>query len=265
MKIISDDMLDLIIASPDEEALPLLKDALARVEDSVVPCRTDLFMPMFMWSQLAERYAPARDALAMLRDKQIERLLSGDRYFGKDDGSEQPAWMRIQRFHLIIQINRELQDHRSTYQTFRGIEASEPALALEYGCLALDALIDARDFARASRYHGDPLEKLDNVNRQARTLPLLPAHHTAPRLAADLTNLVTGVRQGMAILKGVGNEGAADLLRQALLVGIESGELRALAQRELDAPGTITREVVAHEMANDRPDAERVTQPPPTC
>lgn len=61
-----------------------------------------------------------------------------------------------------------------------------------------------------------------------------------------MTNLVRAVRIGMVVLRDNDQD---DGLREALVDGLDSGELKALAKRELDAPGTITREIVDHQMA----------------
>ena len=41
------------------------------------------------------------------------------------------------------------------------------------------------------------------------------------------------------------------LLRAALLAGLETEYLRGWALRELDEPGTLIRELVAHQMAQE--------------
>ena len=107
------------------------------------------------------------------------------------------------------------------------------------------------DFALAERYRGDPLASLEGVNDQARCAPLFPLPGQAPRLAAELMNLATAVRLGAAILRGLGRGSEAEALRASLLAGLATAELKEWARRELDLPGTITREIVDRQMAQD--------------
>jgi hypothetical protein len=248
-----EDVNTLMEAGRHEDALRLLQAAFGAVEQAVEPTRLHLFMTMFQWQRLVEQYMPARAALAAVRDDQVARLLAGDLVVGRDAAAAAsvPAYQRIGRFALIVDMNDTLHDARSTQALFAQLHASHPALARSNAWRALPALVEAGDFALADRYRDDPLALLDAVNFNARTLPLYPPPRQAPRLAADLTNLVRDARIGIAVLRGLGDEGAADALRAALLDGLEDAAVRALAQRELEAPGTITREIVERRMAQD--------------
>lgn len=77
----------------------------------------------------------------------------------------------------------------------------------------------------------------------------------APRLAATLTGLVGEVAVTIAVLDGLGRPEEAQAARTALLDGLCDCALRDLAQQELAAPGTITRAIVAHQMALEEPRA----------
>jgi hypothetical protein len=163
------------------------------------------------------------------------------------------AFQRASRFSLICQMNEIIDDARSTCELFARLDVSAPALARRHAAQALPAIVEAGDFALADRYRSAPLAHLDAVNATARDLPLFPAPGAAPRLAAELSNLLGDVRIGMAVLRGQGHAAQADAVRHTLLAGLASDVLRAMAQRELDDPGSITRELVAHQMAQERP------------
>lgn len=233
------------------EALALLERQFAEIEGEAAPARTRYFMPMFQLELLLEHYAPARAAMVALRDAQAARLLAGDLYCGTDPAPVKNAFYRVERFSLVVQMNETLKDVRSTYDVFRQIEAQRPDLARAYAWSALAAMVEVGDFALANRYRREPLSLLQAVNAGARDLPLFPPPRQAPRLAADLTNLVTDVRISMAVLRGLGDSNGSDTLRDALLSGLVSTELKELARRELDEPGTITRAVVEHQMAEE--------------
>ena len=237
------------------EALRLLQQyTAAAAADSVSPPAPSRFIVMLEWTFLTEVYASARDALRTICDGHIARLLAGDLYLPPDERTARQddamPW-RPTRFSLIVEMNEILGDARSTYDLFARLEAEQPALARRYAWQALPAIVEAGDFAMADRYRGDPLRLLQEVNQAALTLPLFPPNRKAPRLAADLMNLTRSVRIGIAVLHGLGRAAEADGLRAALLAGLALDGVRALAQRELDAPGTILRELTAHQMAQE--------------
>lgn len=148
-------------------------------------------------------------------------------------------------------MNEKLADARATHALFVELEARQPELAQRYAWQALPAIVESGDFALADRYRGGPLALLDQVNVHALTMPLIPPPGKAPRLSADLSNLVKDARLGAAVLHGLGREAEAIALRKALLAGLTSDALRVMAQRELDDPGTIIRELVACQMAQE--------------
>ncbi|MFK3737408.1 hypothetical protein [Massilia sp. TN1-12] len=236
-------------AGRHDEALAALLEVFAELDGPGASAGISVFFTMFMWSRLAPDYAPARDALAALRDEQVRKLLAGDERFGVDaEGDSGYAHMR-ERFAIVVDMNEILGDPASTRAMFIELERQDPVRAARRSWQVMKALVDTGDFARADRYRGDPLRLLDGVNLDARTLHLFPPAGGAPRLAADMMNLTNDVRIGMAVLRGLGRADEAEALRTALLDGLESPELRALAERELHAPGTINREITAHRIA----------------
>lgn len=247
------DVAALLKAGRYEEALHLLGQLFDEAESEPAPSRTRYFMTMFEWKLLLEEHPPAQAPLRARRDAQVERLLAGAEYCGTapGGGDAEYDYHRASRFSLIYEMNGLLRDECSTYETFSQLDATQPVQARRYAHMALPAVVAMQDFALAERYCGDPLDLLHNVNVGAHELPLFPPPWEAPRLAADLSNLVKAVRIGIAVLRGRGKDAEADRLREAMLDGLEAAELKDLARRELDQPGTITREVVAHQMAEE--------------
>lgn len=235
-------------AGRHEEALDLVRAVFADVDGATVPDHANPFMTMFLWQMLAHEYAPARAALAHTRDAQARRLLAGERLFGAPVAPGDHAPQRS-RFALVVEMNEILADPAATHALFCALVDTDPGLARSHAWLALPAIVAVGDFALAERYRGDPLALLEPLTLNARTLPLLPPPGAAPRVAAELMNLVRDVRIGIAVLDGLGRADEARALRAALLDGLESEALRALALRELAAPGSINDAVVAHQMA----------------
>lgn len=248
-------MAKLMQEGASEAALALLEEALRSEEFTVAPERPDIFMTMFLWTHLAGQYPPARVALQELRDKQAERLLAGDVYFGPDGSGAAEQFGFISRFSLIVDINEKLGELLSTCELFLKLHSDHPALARRYARSALPALVDAGQFAMADQYRDDPLRRLEAVNEVALTFALHPQPFEAPRLAAELTNLVSDVRIGAAVLRGLGRANEADALLETLLSGLSSNVLKTAARRELGAPGTIMREFVDHQMLLEARDA----------
>ena len=234
------------------EALSLLQELFAEAERESRPGRPRFFMTMFQWALLAGVYAPARTALEEVRQAQVAQLLAGDLHCGAGaSASHEGDVPRTARFSLIVEMNRILRDAQSTTDLFVQLDTRHPELARRYARHALPALVETGDFALADRYRTNPLALLDEVSDIARRLPLFPTNGKAPRPAGELIDLTMDVRIGMAVLRGLGHEAASDALGLAMLVGLESSEVRGLAQRELDGPGTINREIVAHKMAQE--------------
>jgi len=236
-------------AGRHDELLSLLRQSLAGVELDVAPHRTRFFITMFEWKLLAEHYMPARTALKTVREEQIAHLLAGELYVGKPDPRGRTETReRADRFLFIAEINDILADASSTYALFTRLAAERPELARRYAWRALPAMVGAGDFALADRYRQDPLKLLAEVNRAAKDWPLFPPP-LHPRTSSELSNLVGDVRTGMDVLRGLGRAPEADALRAALLSGLDTGELREWAQRELEEAGSITRHFVARQMA----------------
>jgi len=246
-----DKAIELQEAGRHAEALALLERQLAAVEREAAPDRNRYFMPMFQLKLLLEDYPPARAAMVALRDLQAARLLAGELYTGTDPAPLKETYRRVERFSLVVDMNDDLGDARSTYDIFRRLEARQPEVARVYARRALPAMVEVGDFALADRYRGKPLDLLHTVNVNARDMPLFPPPRQAPRLSAELSSLVTDVRIGMAVLRGLGDAAGSDALRAALLDGLASAELKDMARRELDEPGTIVRDVVARQMAEE--------------
>lgn len=241
---------DLRQAGRLDEVLQVLERRYAATERMPAPERTDYFFTLFEWKMLIETYPPAAGALARARDEQARRLLAGEYYVGS--GAHDPMqFQRADRFGLMIEMNRTLRDPGSTRAVFLQLEAQDPELARRDAYRALAAIVEAGDFALAERYRRDPLDLLAQVNCAAATLPLFPPGREAPRLAGDLMNLTGDVRIAIAVLRGLDRTAEAEAVRSALLAGLANDELRTVAQRELEVPGTIGNILAEGRMALD--------------
>lgn len=230
----------------NDDALRLLVELFDRIKTGAPGTDKLHFITMFEWSQLTEEYRPAYEALVCARDEQMRCLLDGDEIFG----NRAAPWPQS-RFCLIVDMNQTLKDTRATYELFKQFASLRPAFAQREAYLALPAMVEVGDFVLAQQYLSAPLERLDELNQQASRLPLFPPARVAPRLAAELTNFMRDVILGASVLEGLGRNTEAKSLRSAALSGITSDEMRALAESEIANPGTIMRELTAHQMLVD--------------
>lgn len=214
---------------------------------------------MFEWELVLAQYPPAHAALRQLRDGQVALFRAGDLHFGLPHvpAYDDARTMHRSRFSVIVEINRLIRDPSITCALFSELDARDPVLARTYAHQVLPDLVAGDQIALADRYRGDPLQCVEECNALARTFPLLPAARQAPRLAAMLMGLLRDVHIAIAVLRGLDQPETALALRRALLAGLQDPAMRALAQRDLDAPGAISRELVDHQMAleaMERPD-----------
>jgi hypothetical protein len=151
------------------DALQSLLAAYGRLLQSEEAGRGNEFGIMFAWRLLSQAHAPARAALARLRDEQAAHLLDGDFAFASGR-----AWPRT-RFDLIRQMNDILGDTHATWDLFVRLEALAPDHARRHAYLALPAIVEAGDFTRAARYlPRNPLDRLDELRELAQRFPLFP-------------------------------------------------------------------------------------------
>lgn len=232
------DIDDAYTAGRYDQALRLILESFESAASGLGGPRLD-FMVTYTWERLIDvGYAPARDAMMRVRDEQRARLLAGEFIFGAQD----QTWP-LSRLDVILDMNANLKDSRSSYDTFIQLLDVAPEEARRHVFRVLPAMVDVGDYTRAESYLGDPLTDLDSLNAQARAAPLYALRGQPPRTWAELHNFVNSVSLLMAAHRGLGREADAQSLQAAALAGIENEELRAMAGREIATPGLMQREI----------------------
>lgn len=226
-------------AGRHDEALRLLVALFEAVRDDPPRFNEVEFMLMLEWKMLLQEHAPARAALARLRDERARHLLASA------DGPLDFKARRRGGFALIADMNDILGDSAATHALFVRMREAMPQRAQQEAGMALPAIVAAGDFALAEGYLHDPLARLDELNALAEKWPLFPEGRAAPRLAAELANHIESLRQNCAVLEGTGRADHARALREAALDGIASAEMRAWGRRELAQAGAILGEIGA--------------------
>ncbi len=152
-------------------------------------------------------------------------------------------------------MNRTLGEGAASYRLFVELAHAAPERAAREAFLALPAIVDAGDFALAERYLDNPLARLDQLNQIALALPLSPPKGEAPRVLAELSNFLRDVKLKKAVLHGLGRAGEAHWLHHAVLNGLATDGIQALASGELARPGFDTDLVANWAAELERPEA----------
>lgn len=175
------------------------------------------------WRELADVYAPARDALEYARSRAEALLLGGQ-------GSRH-------QFQEVVAIDRELGQPARTHKLFARIAAERSETAKECADLALEAVTEAGDFELASRLLPHPetyllwLSECLNSNI-ARGKGLSPAR-LRRRREAYVRNYCSDARTVIKVLNGLGNKDAANAALDWAVALVESRKARAMVSAEL--------------------------------
>ena len=151
------------------------------------------------WMELGEVYSPALKALQSLKRQGEVALIrgKGDRFL----------------FHDVASINTELKRLNDTYKLFLNMKKKQPELAMKCADLAIEAIVEAKDFKLASEYLPHPENYLlwlsdrlnDDLERKGVTRRI-----AAKRREAYVRNYCHDVQTALKILKGLRHLDGAD-------------------------------------------------------
>lgn len=151
------------------------------------------------WMDLGQVYPPALEALQSVKRRGETALLGGQ-------GNRH-------LFHDIVSINRELGRTNETYELFVKIGKKYPELAKECGYLAVQAIVDARNFKLASEQLPHPENYLlwcsDQLNEDFKRKGATP-RITKMQRETFVKIYCCNVQTALKILKGLRNFSAAE-------------------------------------------------------
>ncbi len=176
------------------------------------------------WRDLADEYPPAMEALLSTKRITEAKFASGegDRHVFRD----------------IVALNRELGRVTDTYHLFLRTKNENPTLAKQCADLAIDAIVELKDFRLAAEYLPHPESYLlwlserlnDDLTKAGRSRRGLKA-----RREADVRNYCHDVRTALQILRGLRNsKGATAALIWAIAL-VERPQERAMVCKHLTA------------------------------
>jgi hypothetical protein len=181
------------------------------------------------WVELGHLYPEALQSLERIRDAKTAALVAGPR--GRDV------------FHDVVAINRELGEGGRTLELFRRLCELDEGFAHACAGIALDALVDAKDFALAARFLPDAearlavsARQLDEDVRRLRDRGA-PTRHLDRKLAGLARAYADDVRAVFAVLEGVGRAEDARAMRDASLERVEDESARAAVRQLLRRDG----------------------------
>lgn len=109
------------------------------------------FIDLSDWMDLGKKYPKAIEALKAIRDRKTAQLAAGKYDFDT--------------FMDVVAINEQLGDASASVETFKQIAASSPGEATGAYSVVEETLVNAKEFALARQYMGDPAERLATATR----------------------------------------------------------------------------------------------------
>jgi hypothetical protein len=175
------------------------------------------------WAELGKVYAPARIKLEGVRDAKTDAVINGT----------QDAHL----FHDVAAINRALEQSERTSELFRIVADGDREIAEKCFRVALEALIDTKDYALARSFLPDPQKEIDqfaipfNFPSQGKTDHAEMFQDTLVRIYVKRVNLI------LQAFIGTGDERMASDLRNYALEHVPDAHIREkVADRLFPSP-----------------------------
>lgn len=170
------------------------------------------------WAELGSAYPEALRSLGRTRDSKAAALIAGSR--SRDC------------FHDVMAINRELGVSGRTYELFRRLCEIDADFARSCASIAMDAIVEAKDFRLAESFLADPVARVrawsQQLNTDVRRLrdPGLATHNLDRKLAGHARVYAEAVGGVLAVLDGVGRADEARAARAAAIDSVEDEVVR---------------------------------------
>jgi hypothetical protein len=195
------------------------------------------------WAELARTYPPAFEALREQLLRAVQRLT------GTPEGAEPSHGLAaLDDFAEVTAISSRLGEPNYPVELFAHLDAHRPEVAEGCASQARRLLVRAGRFDLAHRYLGDPLDAVTRTaavfeQRLTRGFSYAPEGMRQTLRAKAIGDYLTGVREIIAVLDGVGDGDMAEQVRHRATEAIHWGHVRedveaALAQANGTPPLT---------------------------
>ena len=164
------------------------------------------------WVDLGNVYPPAREALERVRDTKTESLTQGT--------------YDVRLFHDVASINRAFGEVERTRDLFKIIADADRSVAEKCFRIALESLVDTKEFALARSFIPDPQKQIEQF-----AMPFKFGHQSTPSISPEaqeafVTIYVKNVSRILQVFLGVGEEDFANHLRYYALECVADAQLR---------------------------------------
>jgi hypothetical protein len=211
-----------------EQALELYR-ATYRAARATPTAGASASMCLSEWAELARGYPPAADALRRLRWAAVQRL----RGTGDDGTTGEPyrGLDALDDFAEVAAISARIGEPDYPVELFEGLAAGQPAVAEDCAAQARRLLVRAGRFELARRYLGDPMEVVARMaavfeQRLTRGFGHVSEDLRQTMRARTVEDYLSGVREVLAVLEGVGDHDLADHVRQRAVTAVPWAHVR---------------------------------------
>ena len=164
------------------------------------------------WVDLGEVYPPARKALESVRDAKTESLTQGT--------------YDVSLFHDVASINRAFGQVERTRDLFKTIAAADRSVAEKCFHIALESLVDTKEFALARSFMPDPQKEIEHFAMPFK-FDQQSTRSDSPEIQEALVKIyVKKVNRILEVFLEVGEEDVANNLRYYALECVPDAQLR---------------------------------------
>jgi serine/threonine protein kinase/signal peptidase I len=168
-----------------------------------------LSFALSQWVELARRYPKAMQALTEIRDRDTQKLVSGNGY--------------SDLFSDVNSINSYLSQDDATYALFKTLDAKDPKLAQQCYFYAESLLVQKGEYALCRKYMGDPEFRFNLI--QICWKPELNNSEMMKKSAND--RFVGETRQLIEILVATGDKVVAEKIRDQAVFLLDDTRLHS--------------------------------------
>lgn len=200
----------------------------ARALPSAAGTRTSMLLSE--WAELARTYPPALEALRRVRWSAVQRL-RGTQDESGPIGEPSRGIAALDDFSEVAAISARIDEPDYPVELFEDLDANYPAVAEDCAAQARRLLVRAGRFELARRYLGDPLEVVARVaavfeQRLTRGFGHAPEDLRQTLRARTVEDYLSGVREILAVLDGVGEHELAERVRQEAVDAVPWAHVR---------------------------------------
>lgn len=182
------------------------------------------------WADLARGYPPAAEALRRLRRAAVERL-RGTQDDGGTIGGPSRGLDALDDFAEVAAISARIDEPDYPVKLFEELDADRPAVAEDCAAQARRLLVRAGRFELARRYLGDPVEVVARMaavfeQRLTRGFGHVSENLRQAMRARTVADYLSGVREVLAVLEGVGDHDLADQVRHRAVTAVPWAHVR---------------------------------------